>query len=303
MPKKNWNTRVRDLIEGLNGQKGQTLVYAESVCTVKRLQEVCNHEFNTIPIVNTYGLVIGMIPKHFIITLLAHKKFYEFNYLTKRKTTVADAFKSYRERQNSQMSDPMSPGNQSQDKIKLRINPSNHHSGEFSKDYKDDGSDNNSDELDYDKVQKKDQPGSDQASEPNELAPPAPPANVLMQSMNSRRNKVKETINKYTGDADRVDIPFTKEPLSWEHFNVDFWSSQRKWSEVAEIADQNPEQLIDLRPYMIEAPFKVHSTDRLPKVLDYFRMFHLRALPVIDPNDGRPVAILTRQDLFAYMSL
>ena len=45
---------------------------------------------------------------------------------------------------------------------------------------------------------------------------------------------------------------------------------------------------------MIEEPFTVYTTDKLPKVLDLFRHFHLRALPVLDPNSGLPVAVLTR---------
>lgn len=45
---------------------------------------------------------------------------------------------------------------------------------------------------------------------------------------------------------------------------------------------------------MIEEPYIVHTTDKIPKVLDLFRHFHLRALPVIDPNDGLPVAVITR---------
>ena len=47
----------------------------------------------------------------------------------------------------------------------------------------------------------------------------------------------------------------------------------------------------------------VLTTDKLPKCLELFRHMHLRALPVNDPNTGMPVAILTRQDLFSYMSL
>jgi dTDP-4-dehydrorhamnose 3,5-epimerase len=35
-------------------------------------------------------------------------------------------------------------------------------------------------------------------------------------------------------------------------------------------------------------------SDKLPKVLDLFRHFHLRALPVLDPSKGLPVAVLTR---------
>ena len=54
---------------------------------------------------------------------------------------------------------------------------------------------------------------------------------------------------------------------------------------------------------MIEEPYTVTTTDRLMKVLDMMRHFHLRALPVVDPNDGTPVAMITRGDLFAYMSL
>jgi len=45
---------------------------------------------------------------------------------------------------------------------------------------------------------------------------------------------------------------------------------------------------------MIEELFTCNTTDKLPKVLNLFRHFHLRALPVIDPNNGLPVAVLTR---------
>ena len=54
---------------------------------------------------------------------------------------------------------------------------------------------------------------------------------------------------------------------------------------------------------MIENPYMVLTTDKLPKCLDLFRHMHLRALPVNDPNTGMPVCILTRQNIFAYMSL
>jgi len=127
--------------------------------------------------------------------------------------------------------------------------------------------------------------------------------NSMNQSQNSRRNKVFETLMKYTGEADTIEMPITRSVLPWHFFNVDLWSNERTFSEVEDIANENMSKLIDLRPYMIEQPFKINCYDRLPKVLDYFRHFHLRALPVIDPNDGKPVAILTRQDIFAYMSL
>jgi CBS domain-containing protein len=122
-------------------------------------------------------------------------------------------------------------------------------------------------------------------------------------SQNSRRNKVYETLMKYTGEADTVELPITTKVLDWSEFNSDFWSTRRSYDDIATTAEQFKNSLVDLRPYMIEAPYVIHTTDRLPKVLNYFRHFHLRSLPVIDPSDGKPVAILTRQDLFAYMSL
>jgi len=98
-------------------------------------------------------------------------------------------------------------------------------------------------------------------------------------------------------------LPVTKNILPWELFNTDFMASQRTYQEVAEICEDFKERLVDLRPYMIEEPFTCSLTDKLPKILDMFRYFHLRALPVVDPNTGLPVAILTRQDIFSYMPL
>lgn len=108
---------------------------------------------------------------------------------------------------------------------------------------------------------------------------------------------------KYTGETDEYVAPVTKHTLDWWQFNVDLWSSDRNYNEIADICALNRRKRIDLRPYLIEEPFIVHTTDKLPKVLDMFRHFHLRALPVIDPNNGLPVAVLTRQDIFAYMAL
>ena len=108
---------------------------------------------------------------------------------------------------------------------------------------------------------------------------------------------------KYTGDADTVELPITSRTLDWTEFNCDLWSTQLTYESIARTADKFKDKLVDLRPYMIEAPYVVHTTDKMPKVLQYFRHFHLRSLPVIDPADGKPIAMLTRQDLFAYMSL
>lgn len=54
---------------------------------------------------------------------------------------------------------------------------------------------------------------------------------------------------------------------------------------------------------MIEEPYTVNTTDKLKKCVELFRYLHLRALPVIDPVDGACVVVLTRGDIFQYMSL
>jgi hypothetical protein len=81
---------------------------------------------------------------------------------------------------------------------------------------------------------------------------PKEETNSMNKSQNSRRNKVFETLMKYTGEADTIEMPITRSVLQWHYFNVDLWSSQRTFSEVEEIANGNMQKLIDLRPYMIE---------------------------------------------------
>jgi CBS domain-containing protein len=110
-------------------------------------------------------------------------------------------------------------------------------------------------------------------------------------------------MNVFTGEKDIPSLPETENILDWWLFNSDMYSTERSSSEVEEIMLTNIERLVDLRPYMIEEPYIVYSTDKLDKCLELFRNMHLRALPVIDPNNGSCVYMLTREDLFAYMSL
>lgn len=107
----------------------------------------------------------------------------------------------------------------------------------------------------------------------------------------------------FTAEKDLMYIPKTANALPWHTFNCDVWCNPRKYEEVHEICQTHSERLIDLRPYMIEEPHVVFKTDKLTKCLELFRHLHLRALPVIDPGDGTPVAVLTRQDIFQYMAL
>ena len=68
----------------------------------------------------------------------------------------------------------------------------------------------------------------------------------------------------FTGEYDYANLPETKNILPWWNFNVDLWSNQHDFNEVAEICFRYPHKLIDLRPYMIEELYMVHTTDKLP---------------------------------------
>ena len=112
-----------------------------------------------------------------------------------------------------------------------------------------------------------------------------------------------QTLVGFTGERDYEIAPKSENLLHWHEFCTDMYSSNRSIHEVEDIAEQFGHKYIDLRPYMIEQPYCVLTTDKLPKCLDLFRHMHLRALPVVDPNTGVTVAVLTRQDIFAYMAL
>lgn len=56
-------------------------------------------------------------------------------------------------------------------------------------------------------------------------------------------------------ETDLYEIPesdcLTTPVLDWTEFNTDFTSTDRKYDEVAQICQENREERIDLRPYMI----------------------------------------------------
>lgn len=43
--------------------------------------------------------------------------------------------------------------------------------------------------------------------------------------------------------------------------------------------------------------------DSIDKIVEVFRLMNLRHLPVLNEQDNTLVGIITRQDIFAYMSL
>jgi len=98
MPKKNWSIRVKDALQALHGEQGQHLQLVESVCTVERLSQVLQAGFNTIPVANMHGSIIGMVPKNFVVILIENQMFYENSRLSRAKTMIPDAYKTSRTR-------------------------------------------------------------------------------------------------------------------------------------------------------------------------------------------------------------
>jgi len=72
-PRCNEQIRVRDMLRDLFDERsGQELEVVESVTTVERLSDVLSSDrnYSTISVVNMYGVLIGLIPKSFVIVLL-----------------------------------------------------------------------------------------------------------------------------------------------------------------------------------------------------------------------------------------
>ena len=113
----------------------------------------------------------------------------------------------------------------------------------------------------------------------------------------------KKILGQFTMLQDQAEIPISREILDWRHFNANYYSEDLTYQDVSSICDDHLDRMIDIRPYMIETPFVAQSTDRLQKILEIFRNMHLRSLPVINPGSGALEGIITRQDIFAYMSL
>lgn len=61
--------------------------------------------------------------------------------------------------------------------------------------------------------------------------------------------------------------------------------------------------MIDVRPYIYEHPYRVTIHDNFEKCLETFRTNSLRHLCVVSPHQGAVVGVITRKDLFAYMSI
>jgi CBS domain-containing protein len=80
-------------------------------------------------------------------------------------------------------------------------------------------------------------------------------------------------------------------------------SEERDYKDVKELAEKHKHERIDIRPYMIHQPFVCLTTDKIQKVLDIYRFFQVRQLCVVNPVDGSLQGVISREDIFSYMSL
>ena len=92
--------------------------------------------------------------------------------------------------------------------------------------------------------------------------------------------------------------------ISWREFETDIFSNEADATNVIlDVIEDNYDEWIDVRPYMIEHPLSVTVHESFQNVLTQFRINHLRHLLVIDPSNGALKGIVTRKDIFAYNQL
>eukprot|EP00347_Sterkiella_histriomuscorum_P003230 403365093 len=109
--------------------------------------------------------------------------------------------------------------------------------------------------------------------------------------------------SEYQDNTDFNKFPLQEDKIKWWELNQDFKSNQKNIHDVLDIANDNLEKTLDLRPYMIDRPYTVCLQDKFTKIMNVFKLMQLRQLIVINESNGHLEGIITRQDLFQYMSL
>ena len=124
----------------------------------------------------------------------------------------------------------------------------------------------------------------------------------------------EESSSSVIGNANEFDLeydakngfPSTPEHkiLSWEEFQTDIHSTEADAEHVIlDVIEENYDEWIDLRPYMVESPIAVSIHDKFFKVLDQFRINHCRHMMVVDPSNGDLKGVITRKDIFVFNHL
>ena len=114
------------------------------------------------------------------------------------------------------------------------------------------------------------------------------------------------TITQFSNLADEVDYPNMPKALTlnWRLFTRDYGSKDKEVTkEINEMCHFYKGYKVDFRPYLIENPTSVLTTDSLENCLQLYRNMHLRHLLVLNPENAKLAGIITRQDLFKWLDL
>lgn len=155
-----------------------------------------------------HGSIIGMVPKHFIITLIEYHCWYEYT-TTAAGFSIEDAYKSSvsRSKHNSMVDEAV-------EAVRVDIDSSSQlfsnieKKNEMNKSQMSMNHDNDSGEIEVDEVK------TTKINQSNDVSPHV-------------SDRMKGTMAKFTGEADLGELPMTRKLLPWYKFNVDFWSNQR----------------------------------------------------------------------------
>ena len=83
--------------------------------------------------------------------------------------------------------------------------------------------------------------------------------------------------------------------IDWKNFNADFFSTEQIVDQdVFDHLVEHRDRHVDVRPYMIHNPLRVHPDDDCIRVLELFRQHHIRHLIVVSRENGQLVGIITR---------
>ena len=107
----------------------------------------------------------------------------------------------------------------------------------------------------------------------------------------------KKTFAEFSNQEDAERFPATPKPLvvPWQRFCRDFWSKDLKLTrELKAVCEYYENYMIDFRPYLIESPVTVFTTDPIRNCVELMRNMYLRHIIVISPVDGSLQGIITR---------
>lgn len=107
----------------------------------------------------------------------------------------------------------------------------------------------------------------------------------------------KKTFTQFSNQEDAEKFPATPAHLiiPWQRFCRDFQSKDLKVTrELKAVCGYYQNYMVDFRPYLIESPVTVFTTDPLRNCVELMRNMYLRHIIVISPVDGSLQGIITR---------